>query len=158
MRYCRENNLPHLADHLLGFLKRDHTATEGLFRVSPSGANVIALKKQFDTGKLVDISEVSPHDAGGVLKLYYRQLPVSIIPKSFYQDAMAPTRCKHVLSEDEYLVQLRAVFDRLKRDRPDHWYLLQRLMDLLHCCAENCEVNKMTRKNLAVVQVCCARE
>ncbi|KAM9427054.1 rho GTPase-activating protein 29-like isoform 1-T2 [Salvelinus alpinus] len=60
---------------------------KGIYRVNGSKSRVEKLCQAFENGKdLVELSDLSPHDIGNVLKLYLRQLPEPLILYRYYND------------------------------------------------------------------------
>ncbi|XP_036822195.1 rho GTPase-activating protein 29 isoform X2 [Oncorhynchus mykiss] len=60
---------------------------KGIYRVNGAKSRVEKLCQAFENGKdLVELSDLSPHDIGNVLKLYLRQLPEPLILYRYYND------------------------------------------------------------------------
>ncbi|CDQ96125.1 unnamed protein product [Oncorhynchus mykiss] len=60
---------------------------QGIYRVNGAKSRVEKLCQAFENGKdLVELSDLSPHDIGNVLKLYLRQLPEPLILYRYYND------------------------------------------------------------------------
>ncbi|XP_045074678.1 nuclear pore complex protein Nup153 [Coregonus clupeaformis] len=61
--------------------------SRGIYRVNGAKSRVEKLCQAFENGKdLVELSDLSPHDIGNVLKLYLRQLPEPLILYRYYND------------------------------------------------------------------------
>ena len=54
--------------------------SEGLFRLSPNLKEMNGLKAAYDKGLNVAIKQSDPHVIAGLMKLWLRELPDSIIP------------------------------------------------------------------------------
>jgi hypothetical protein len=58
---------------------------EGILRQSGSKTLIEALKKKFDDGKRPNLKKQDPHAVSGLLKMYLRELPESLIPSAVNQ-------------------------------------------------------------------------
>lgn len=63
---------------------------EGIFRISGSHADMLALRKQYDARIHVDFSQIKePHLPAGLLKLFLRELPETLLTKALLPDFTA---------------------------------------------------------------------
>ncbi|CAG0902732.1 unnamed protein product [Darwinula stevensoni] len=128
---------------------------EGLYRVSPSNDELDSLRLTFDEdGESTDLSIYSDiHVVAGLLKLYFRLLPIPLIPYDAYD------RILHAIRDEEkdegegkrngkMLLVLR---DCVHDFPPAHFHTAKFLMAHLANVAEYCEKNRMTAGNLATV-------
>uniref|UniRef100_A0AAY5KV21 Rho GTPase-activating protein 29 n=1 Tax=Esox lucius TaxID=8010 RepID=A0AAY5KV21_ESOLU len=111
---------------------------KGIYRVNGAKSRVEKLCQAFENGKdLVELSDLSPHDIGNVLKLYLRQLPEPLI-----------------LYRGPHIKLNRVVFkirDLLRQLPSAHYRTLRFLTAHLHRVTEQSEENKMTASNLGII-------
>ncbi|XP_034147286.1 rho GTPase-activating protein 29 isoform X1 [Esox lucius] len=76
---------------------------KGIYRVNGAKSRVEKLCQAFENGKdLVELSDLSPHDIGNVLKLYLRQLPEPLILYRFYNEFIGLAKeCQRVIIEEK---------------------------------------------------------
>jgi hypothetical protein len=80
--------VPRLVTHIVEYLTtREAYLEEGLFRIPGNTVKITELKKIADKDGKVDLykhKDVDSHTAGGLLKLFLRELPVPIIIPRYY--------------------------------------------------------------------------
>ncbi|KAL0966909.1 hypothetical protein UPYG_G00302120 [Umbra pygmaea] len=76
---------------------------KGIYRVNGAKSRVEKLCQAFENGKdLVELSDLSPHDIGNVLKLYLRQLPEPLILYRYYNEFIGLAKeCQRVIIEEK---------------------------------------------------------
>jgi len=130
--------LPDIAYKCLIYLFEKGTNEEGLFRLSGSVTTIKQFREGFDGGLDPDLNSCyDPHAISGLLKMYLRELPDSILPGTLY-----------IIHEDQANEHLRTAVQKLS---PVVKCLLTHLMRLLHEVAANTAITKMTVNNLAIV-------
>ena len=84
--------VPPLVEQCIRYLSApDVMATKGLFRLSGTKSNVDRLRAAFDKGidpRLTDPS-ITAHDVATLLKQFFRELPISLIPQPFFHPLVA---------------------------------------------------------------------
>jgi hypothetical protein len=80
--------LPRFVEHALAFLEREENiVTLGLFRIASKKPDIDALRSAYDQGGIgVDMTatNVHPHTVAGVLKLFLRSLPETLLTTRAY--------------------------------------------------------------------------
>jgi len=140
---CERSNryypyLPDVVFKCFSYLYEKATAEEGIFRLSGSNTTIQQMKSSFNQGCDVDLNECyDPHAISGLLKLYLRELPDSIVPAQ-------------VCSGPDKLTDLKRKVEELP---PTHRCILANLMRLLQQISRNEAVTKMTVNNLVIIFV-----
>jgi len=122
--------------------------TEGIFRISEIRGVVDMLKKQLDLGK-VDFSgfnlEEHPHLISNILKLYFRELPESLLiqgNKNAFLDTL------EIVNEDKRKEVIRTLIHHLPTV---NYLVLKRLCTFLFNLGSKSEKTKMPINNLAII-------
>ncbi|KAJ8251210.1 hypothetical protein GJAV_G00218520 [Gymnothorax javanicus] len=119
---------------------------EGLFRIAAGASKLKKLKAALDcsTSQLEDFYS-DPHAVAGALKSYLRELPEPLLTFQLYDDW---SQAASVPDPDKRMQDLWVTCDKLpKSNKANFRYLVKFLAKL----AEDCEVNKMTPSNIAIV-------
>lgn len=119
---------------------------EGLFRIAAGASKLKKLKAALDcsTSQLEDFYS-DPHAVAGALKSYLRELPEPLLTFQLYDDW---SQAASVPDPDTRMQALWVTCDNLpKSNKANFRYLVKFLAKL----AEDCEVNKMTPSNIAIV-------
>nr|XP_020447203.1 rho GTPase-activating protein 29 [Monopterus albus] len=143
---------------------------KGIYRVNGAKSRVEKLCQAFENGKdLVELSDLSPHDIGNVLKLYLRQLPEPLILYRYYNDFIGLAKeCQRVIVEETDKppstqtgdkggpsIQLnRVIFkirDLLRQLPTANYRTLRYLIAHLNRVSKQAEENKMTASNLGII-------
>ncbi|XP_010792993.1 rho GTPase-activating protein 29-like isoform X2 [Notothenia coriiceps] len=140
---------------------------KGIYRVNGAKSRVEKLCQAFENGKdLVELSDLSPHDIGNVLKLYLRQLPEPLILYRYYNDIIGLAKeCQRVIVEEADKPKIgekggasvglnRVLFkirDLLRQLPAANYRTLRFLIAHLHKVTEQAEENKMTASNLGII-------
>jgi hypothetical protein len=84
----RRNQIPICVEDAIEFLLETGLEEEGLLRMSGSHAEIQRLKKEYDKGDEV-VFRSDPHTVAGMLKLYFRELPESVVPEAVNDQILA---------------------------------------------------------------------
>ncbi|KAH9251937.1 hypothetical protein BASA81_010141 [Batrachochytrium salamandrivorans] len=135
-----EESVPRVVFETTEFLDR-HLTTEGLFRKSGDQDKVEELRERYDAGDLNCMASVSDaHDAAALLKRFLRDLPESLIPRSFYDKVVA------AMAQPEADEALAMVIEQVPEA---HIICLSPLLQFLHRVSRQSHMNKMTSAMLA---------
>uniref|UniRef100_A0A6B2L508 Rho-GAP domain-containing protein n=1 Tax=Arcella intermedia TaxID=1963864 RepID=A0A6B2L508_9EUKA len=122
---------------------------EGIFRKSGSYAEVEELKSRFDTGTVNSLGpNEDEHVIANIIKLYFREMPVPLIPFSHYHRFMEIAAKNAEISQTELLEQLKSPLASVPRP---HLLLLFYLLKFLNDVSKFSQVTKMDSSNLAIV-------
>mmetsp|Transcript_19197 Transcript_19197/g.30539 ORF Transcript_19197/g.30539 Transcript_19197/m.30539 type:complete len:633 (+) Transcript_19197:36-1934(+) len=136
--------IPKCCKELIEFLRSNGLETEGLFRVPGHHSEINSIQKAYEKGESVELKEV--HDAGGVLKKFFRELKEPIIPASHLTSVLEIAESKESeAGKIEKIKFLLSTFPNINRA------LLAYLILFLHEISLHADTNKMGVKNLAVV-------
>ncbi|KAK6311209.1 hypothetical protein J4Q44_G00192640 [Coregonus suidteri] len=147
---------------------------KGIYRVNGAKSRVEKLCQAFENGKdLVELSDLSPHDIGNVLKLYLRQLPEPLILYRYYNDFIGLAKeSQAVIIEEKAAARAlqtqtqtqpgaargrttptrrHSAWDLLRQLPPAQYRALRFLTAHLHRVTEQAEENKMTASNLGII-------
>lgn len=120
---------------------------EGIFRVSGSARVVEKLKASFNTSGDADLNaEPDIMAVGGLLKLFLRELPDSLIPEHLTQEFIAIETGKS--SDQDYILRLRS---RLHSLPEENFGLLKYIVCFLVAVSEQQDINKMGPMALSIV-------
>ncbi|KAI9298137.1 RhoGAP-domain-containing protein [Neoconidiobolus thromboides FSU 785] len=122
---------------------------EGIYRLSGSSATIRTLKTKFDTegdyplldsGVYYDV-----HAVAGLLKLYLRELPSTVLTAELHRDFLQIT---DLLSRKERVSELGRLICSLPIE---NYTLLRALIGHLMTVIQDSETNKMNIRNIAIV-------
>ncbi|KAL4659122.1 rho GTPase-activating protein 17-like isoform X1 [Arapaima gigas] len=119
---------------------------EGLFRIAAGASKLKKLKAALDcsTSQLEEFYS-DPHAVAGALKSYLRELPEPLMTFHLYDEWI---RASSITDQDKRLQALWVTCDSLpKSNKANLRYLVKFLAKL----AQECDVNKMTPSNIAIV-------
>eukprot|EP01147_Barroeca_monosierra_P008473 gene8473-947_t len=140
--------VPRIVDVCCEFIDNYGILTEGIYRKSGNAATIKALRQQFDqdeTSVMFSIDKFGVHDISGLLKLYFRELPVPIFPPALHTDIFSVVASQ---SHEEKLTLLKSILHSLP---PTHFETLKRMCIHLSGICEHASCNKMTRDNIALI-------
>lgn len=141
--------VPSICFDLVEYIKaNDGLNTSGMFRVSGSFENIEAIKKAYDTGENITLTDVN--DAGGALKQYLRELPEPLVPFALYDSWIAAGRM-HAKSSSDKAVTGEAIRTLIKQLPEANKNTMVYLFDFLNDLASNSSVNLMVPNNIAIV-------
>lgn len=122
---------------------------EGIYRLSGSNTTIRALKERFNneidvnlagSGEFFDV-----HAIAGLLKLYLRELPASILTRELQLDFLDIIEMPEGLAR---MVTVRTLVHSLPRE---NFELLKILSRHLAVIVSNADINKMTLRNVGIV-------
>lgn len=141
------DGVPVLVRNLIEELQK-YVQVKGLFRVSGQQATIQSLKMKFDfpegpnpTANNVTLAEYEPHVLSGLLKLYFRELPIPLLTFELYQDFVRASEQKNWENLDSIVSRLPAAY--LSTWRMFVGFCAQVVMEEEH--------NLMSTKNVAIV-------
>ncbi|KAL1923614.1 uncharacterized protein VTP21DRAFT_8594 [Calcarisporiella thermophila] len=122
---------------------------EGIYRLSGSSATIKMLKDRFNIEGDVDLlgsgEYYDVHAIAGLLKLYLRELPTSVLTKDLHKDFM---RVIDLLDRRERVRELGRLVSALPLA---NYTLLRALTAHLIRIVQNANVNRMTMRNMGIV-------
>ncbi|KAJ1651763.1 hypothetical protein IWQ61_007752 [Dispira simplex] len=141
-----EQDLPRVVQDCLDYIREHGLETEGIFRRSPSSVQLKQTKAAYNRSEAVNMNELGVHVAAVLLKMYFHELPTTILPVALYTTLPSMAECssdadRAVFIRDTVLPQL---------PKPNR-YVLAQIFYLLHNISLHSEINKMTSHNLAIV-------
>jgi len=142
----RSTEVPENLEMWLSLLESDPTV-EGLFRVNGSSMNIAKLRNSIECGEQVDYLQYTCHDITGIVKMYFRELPVSLIPVELYNPFIEIS----LSSGDSDTCSLEKLQKVIKQLPCGHKAVLFRLAKFFTLIALHYEVNSMSIENLATV-------
>ncbi|KAK5579683.1 hypothetical protein RB653_009368 [Dictyostelium firmibasis] len=138
--------LPSLVSRSIDLLIEQGISSVGIFRTCASATALKKIKTRFEAGEDVDLKAegVDVDTVAGVLKSYFRELPIPIFPEnlheSFYQAMRQP-------SNEERIQSLKEIIDQLS---PLECKMIKKLFHLLHLISLEKDVNMMSPENIAI--------
>ncbi len=129
--------------------EKNAVSEEGIFRLSGSNVVIKALRERFnvegDVDLITDGQYYDMHAVASLLKLYLRELPTTILTRELHLDFLAVTE---IADTEDKVKQLCVLVHRLPKANNT---LLRYLSNFLINVITNCEVNKMTVRNVGIV-------
>lgn len=147
-------NIPYIVEQCVEFITEYGLDVEGIFRLPGRTTLMKELKDRFDCAEKIifDISEHDVHSVASLLKMYFRDLPGSIIPASFYQVFMNIALNFQEAKETDQKKESVAKAAKTMAEIPeDNYSIVRYLCQFLRKVGEQSDVNKMTITNLATV-------
>ncbi|KAG8006998.1 Rho GTPase-activating protein 17, partial [Nibea albiflora] len=119
---------------------------EGLFRIAAGASKLKKLKAALDcsTSQLEEFYS-DPHAVAGALKSYLRELPEPLMTFGLYDEWL---QASNISDSDKRLQALWVTCDRLPKT---HKANLRYLVKFLAKLAQDCDINKMSPSNIAIV-------
>lgn len=140
--------VPPLIADSIAHLTKHGLQTEGLFRVPGSHDQVLALKRSYERGKPMDLSQCHPHVVAEALKSYLRDMKDLHEPLLTYELYNAFVTTLDEPSERHRIAGLRTAVRSLP---PGNRCVLQAICSFCTLVAENSAKNKMTHSSLSIV-------
>ncbi|KAF1815166.1 hypothetical protein P152DRAFT_247884 [Eremomyces bilateralis CBS 781.70] len=141
--------LPAVVYRSIEYLRAKGAADEeGLFRLSGSNIVIKGLRERYNTEGDVRLLEGEPYDVHAVaslLKLYLRELPVSILTRELHLDFL---KALEIENRDQKIAIFNLLVHRLPKA---NYFLLAALLGFLLEIVSNSEVNKMNVRNVGIV-------
>lgn len=147
-------SIPYLIEQSVEFLTQYGLEVEGIFRLPGRTTLIKELKDRFDCAERIvfDISEHDVHSVASLLKMYFRELPESIIPSSYYQRLMNVAMNFQDAKETEKKTEAVANAANALSSLPvDNYLIVKYLCKFLCEVGKRSNINKMTTLNLATV-------
>eukprot|EP01123_Difflugia_compressa_P011285 TRINITY_DN4459_c0_g1_i1.p1 TRINITY_DN4459_c0_g1~~TRINITY_DN4459_c0_g1_i1.p1 ORF type:complete len:462 (+),score=30.44 TRINITY_DN4459_c0_g1_i1:181-1386(+) len=137
--------IPIFVQRSIDVLRQTSLELDGIFRESGSQASIADLKMDIDKGENIDfINRVeSMHDVTGLLKLYFRELPVPLLTFYLHDKFLSLAD-----SASENITNIKELVDSLPQE---NYILLRELTIFLHEISTHSSVNRMTADNLGIV-------
>jgi Arf-GAP/Rho-GAP domain/ANK repeat/PH domain-containing protein 1 len=140
--------VPLVVEKCCDFVESNGIFTEGIYRIPGNAAVIKQIKQSFnmdDDAVQLTVDKFTVHDVGGVLKLFFRELPDPLIPSSLYQKFIAASA---ITDHNSSLYSLQTAI----KEMPFHNYeTLKRMCVHLARISEHSETNKMTIRNVCIV-------
>ncbi|CAO3608790.1 unnamed protein product [Mucor fragilis] len=133
--------IPTVVQRLVEHVRSTGLQQEGIFRKSPSNADLDKARGELDQDRSMHIEHLDVHTAASLLKMFLAGLPWPLISSEFVE----------LHSRNEDAADLGHKLRDHYKDKPHHLALLQYLVSFLAQVSENSDCNKMTVHNLAIV-------
>ncbi|KAK5580779.1 hypothetical protein RB653_000803 [Dictyostelium firmibasis] len=146
------SNVPIIIEKLIDHIERTSLNSEGLFRIPGVDLTINQYIKLFDNGEDVDVAPIEPYTAAGLLKRFFRDLPV-FVPQSINKRVVSlfiDEEGKKKQVDMEILGNLRVLVHQLPTV---HFEVMQELTSLLGKLMNRSDQNKMTISNIAICLV-----
>jgi len=142
-------HLPAVFYRCVEYLRANGAASEeGIFRLSGSNVVIRGLKEKFNTEgdvKLLASEQYyDMHAVAGVLKLYLRELPSTVLTRDLHLDFLRALE----LPDPQKVESLNVLVNRLPRSNRE---LLEQLTAFLREIVDNEHLNKMSVRNVGIV-------
>ncbi|KAJ3365921.1 hypothetical protein GGF31_008201 [Allomyces arbusculus] len=128
---------------------QDAKNEEGIYRLSGSSATIRALKDRFNAEGDVDLCAsndyIDVHAVAGLLKLFFRELPGSLLTDQFHPYFVA---LQEVADINDRVAELSLLINMLPLP---NYTVLRALISHLVTVVTNSDVNKMTVRNIGIV-------
>jgi len=142
----RATEVPENLEMWLSLLESDPTA-EGLFRVNGSSMNIAKLRSTIECGEQVDYMQYTCYDITGIVKMYFRELPVPLIPVELYNPFIEIS----LSSGDNDTCSLEKLQKVIKQLPCGHKAVLFRMAKFFTLISLHYETNNMSIEILATV-------
>lgn len=145
--------VPKIVKQCIDYLERNQAHLEqGIFRVCGSTLTIRSLREKLDSEpKAFDLfsETLDIHAASGLLKLFFRELPESLVAKKYLDASCCPIETDQVkTNSDEQLEKATAIAAAIPSENRK---LLSFLFAYLRRVTDNCFHNKMTVNNICVI-------
>jgi hypothetical protein len=140
----KENGVPIPVEHSIAYLEQRAMNEEGLLRVAGNTTDIKKLKGEYDFGKQPNLNSYTDvHVIGGVLKLYFRDLP--------QQPLLMTQGLKDASNEEDATTCINIIREELTHVPEVNYNILRRLFGFLHSLSQQAESNKMSPENIGIV-------
>ncbi|KAJ3327002.1 Rho GTPase-activating protein 27 [Blyttiomyces sp. JEL0837] len=128
-------------------VERRGLLSQGIYRLSGTTASIQKFKLAFNQNEPVslDSEDLDINVVASLLKLYFRELQNPLIPFEFYEQFISSAKIEDY---NDRLITMKTLVQSLP---PSNYDVLEFLIRHLCKVAEQSEVNKMERSNLAIV-------
>jgi len=138
----------HIAFACYKHIRENGLQSVGIFRLAASKKTLLKLRDQVDSGETLKLDQFNMNTVACLYKLYFAELPDSVIPSSSYYDLLRMAEQKK--PENEIVMLLKPFVKNLEAVNR---HVLLQLMDVLYEIHKQSKVNKMDAHNLSVVWV-----
>ncbi|KAK5582043.1 hypothetical protein RB653_003625 [Dictyostelium firmibasis] len=135
--------LPYFLSKMLKFLEKN-VDEEGILRLSGSSTEILEMKAQLQRGESIDYTYKDPHAVTGLLKLFLRELPESILPEHLRiqsTEILSNSRW----AEKEKIKEIQTLLSNLSRP---HYNVLKHMLFFAKLVVDRSEYNKMVIANV----------
>jgi hypothetical protein len=142
--------VPMLVLQAIGYLSR-RTELEGIFRISAAHSHLMELKKLFKTPTdaiAFEAHTTDPHAVSSLLKLFLRELPISVIVPNVFKKFITLFKEEDIDSHNDET--LKKFSDCLSDMPPCHLQTATMLFRFFNEVASKSEINLMTSTNLGI--------
>eukprot|EP01114_Cavostelium_apophysatum_P014852 TRINITY_DN3948_c0_g1_i1.p1 TRINITY_DN3948_c0_g1~~TRINITY_DN3948_c0_g1_i1.p1 ORF type:complete len:463 (+),score=84.50 TRINITY_DN3948_c0_g1_i1:184-1572(+) len=141
-----DNGMVPMFQQCIAFLKANGLEEEGLFRVSGSFSDIEHLRKAFESGKNLEITDTSVgvHAVSSLLKKFLRELPEPLIPFQRQSSFLKALEC------EEREEKLSGILELVKGLPAAHHSILVYLISFLNTLSQKSEINKMGPANIGI--------
>mmetsp|Transcript_10363 Transcript_10363/g.13895 ORF Transcript_10363/g.13895 Transcript_10363/m.13895 type:complete len:636 (+) Transcript_10363:63-1970(+) len=139
-----EEDVPLIMSDCLEEVRGRGLECEGIFRISGKKEDVDLIKKSYEKGKPVSLSDHDIHAVTGALKQYLREMKTPLMTFELYEAFLEA----YQLDSEAQLIGIKVSVDRLP---PGNRRCVQKLMEVLHQATKQIETNKMSSENLSIV-------
>eukprot|EP01104_Vermistella_antarctica_P009740 TRINITY_DN2527_c0_g1_i1.p1 TRINITY_DN2527_c0_g1~~TRINITY_DN2527_c0_g1_i1.p1 ORF type:complete len:606 (+),score=131.74 TRINITY_DN2527_c0_g1_i1:253-2070(+) len=143
--------LPFVLEKTVNYFYAVGVEQEGIFRLSGSHDKIQALRKAFDRGDNVDLTDpdIDYNCVSGLLKQYLRELPEPLLSFELYDCFLAAVAVPTDTDGTEHMV--KTVKKTLGFLPVGIMMVVKFLMKFLHFVTQHADQNKMTPSNMAIV-------
>ncbi|KAN0032607.1 hypothetical protein ACTFIV_006514 [Dictyostelium citrinum] len=135
--------LPYFLSKMLKFLEKN-VDEEGILRLSGSSTEILEMKQQLQRGESIDYTYKDPHAVTGLLKLFLRELPESILPEHL-RNQSTEILSNSRLGEKEKIKEIQTLLSNLSRP---HYNVLKHMLFFAKLVVDRSEYNKMVIANV----------
>ncbi|KAK8861610.1 hypothetical protein IAR55_002433 [Kwoniella newhampshirensis] len=150
----RRKCLPAVVVRAVEYLQIWGPKEEGIFRISGRSSHIAKLRKEFDSGADIDLSDchpgdVDPHAVAGLFKSYLRELPCPLLTHHLSPrfDSYVKGKAKltsDLIAEDGHQDGQESLQSLLEQLPQAHWFLLADIVKLLDLIPRHASTNRMT--------------
>ncbi|WVF65812.1 hypothetical protein IAT40_000549 [Kwoniella sp. CBS 6097] len=160
----RRKCLPAVVVRSVEYLEIWGPKEEGIFRISGRSSHIAKLRKEFDSGADIDLTQchpgdLDPHAVAGLFKSYLRELPSPLLTHHLTPrfDAYVKGKGKatnnratfdSTMAEDGHHEQAEDLKSLLQQLPQAHWFLLADIVKLLDLIPRHVATNRMTQNAL----------
>jgi hypothetical protein len=146
LKWTNTEGLPQVCVTTVEHIRNTGLDVQGIFRIVGSSDVIAKLKDDFENLKEVDMQDIDPHDAAGLLKMYVRELSEPLIPFSHYAPFLDVAAGRfHIFEEVE---QYKILIASIPADRRR---VLRFMFEFLFDVTQHSKNNRMVPSSLAVV-------
>eukprot|EP01127_Copromyxa_protea_P009732 TRINITY_DN2312_c0_g1_i1.p1 TRINITY_DN2312_c0_g1~~TRINITY_DN2312_c0_g1_i1.p1 ORF type:complete len:1029 (+),score=267.55 TRINITY_DN2312_c0_g1_i1:20-3106(+) len=145
-----DSKIPYVVERLIAIIEKHHMEAEGLFRQCGSLTEINAFKAKiyadFSDFPEKELEESDPHVLAGLLKTFFRDLPLSLIRKEVYDLFLEITNDPLDTNKEDMYTMLSHAFNDLAEFE---YQTLRAICLFLHAVSLKSPFNAMTASNLS---------